>query len=201
MRFDSLTPIFTITRAAMALICIVLLVSIVACGGKEKQDPATVVTPASSPEQIKWTYQTNAIHLNLRVDDKLNQYNNSSHTLLLCIYQLSRKNKFAELAKTSTGVSKLINCMSFDATVADVQRIFVQPGRNSTLELDRAEGARFVGVAAGYYNLEGQATRTWQIPVKTWTTGFWPFSDTWYAPAKLDADLILGPHQIQKIGE
>ena len=37
--------------------------------------------------------------------------------------------------------------------------------------------------------------------MKEWTTGYLMWSDTWYAPAKLEAELILGPKELQKVGQ
>lgn len=173
------------------------------CGGEQAKpiNPTTVTTPASSPAEIKWTYQLNAISLNMGVDANLNEYDGAPHTLLLCVYQLSGLIKFNELASTSTGLKSLYDCKSFDAAVTHVERIFVQPGRNATITMNRAEGTQFVGVAAGYYTLQGKGTRIWQIPMDITTTGMLYWKDTWYAPAKLDAMLILGSHEIQKVGE
>ncbi len=187
----------------LMLLCILSMFVVTGCGGKPKPvNPTTVTTPAKSPDEIKWTYQTNAISLKLDVDKELNQYNGESHTLLLCVYQLSDLSKFNELAGNSTGLSKLYNCTSFGPTVTQVRREFIQPGKNTTIAMDRAEGTKFVGVAAGYYNLEGAgATRNWQIPMNVTSTGMLWWSDTWYAPAKLNAMLILGSHEIQKVGE
>ncbi|CCO24166.1 type VI secretion lipoprotein TssJ [Maridesulfovibrio hydrothermalis] len=185
------------------LFFVMLLFITVSCGGKQKPvDPTTVTTPASSPDQMKWTYQTNAISFQLNVDKNLNEYDGSPHSLLLCVYQLTELSKFKELAGSTTGLGKLYNCTSFGPTVKQVKREFVQPGKNATISMDRAEGAKFVGIAAGYYDLQGGgATRTWQIPMNISETGMLFWSDTWYAPAKLDAMIILGPHEIQKVGE
>lgn len=185
------------------LFLIFLVVFVVpGCGGKQKPvNPTEVTTPASSPDQIKWTYQTDAISFKLGVDEKLNEYDGAPHTLLLCFYQLSKLTKFNALAGTSTGMEKLFNCTSFDPTVTQVQREFAQPGKNATIVMDRAEGTRFVGVVAGYYDLQGKASRTWQIPMDVSETGMLWWGDTWYAPAKLDAMIILGPNELQKVGE
>ncbi|WP_235727710.1 type VI secretion system lipoprotein TssJ [Maridesulfovibrio frigidus] len=187
----------------LILLCMSFIFVVAGCGGKPKPvNPTTVTTPAKSPDQMKWTYQTAAISLKLGVDKELNQYDGDPHTLLLCVYQLSDLSKFNELAGSSTGLSKLYNCTSFGPTVTQVRREFIQPGKNATLTMDRAEGTKFVGVAAGYYNLQGSgATRNWQIPMDVTSTGMLWWSDTWYAPAKLDAMLILGPQEIQKVGE
>ena len=133
----------------LSLLLIGLALTAWGCGGNDKpKDPTTVVSPASSPAEIKWTYQVDAISLKLRVDDRLNEYKGAPHALLLCTYQLSDKNAFVDLGKTSTGLGKLYECQSFDASVTDVERVFVQPGQNATISMNRAEGTKFLGVAA-----------------------------------------------------
>lgn len=187
------------------LISLVFVVALMVagCGGGQPKpkDPTTVTSPAKSPAEIKWTYQVNAINLELRVEKNLNEYGGLPHTLLLCAYQLSDKNKFNELAGNPTGLTKLYDCKSFDSSVTHVQRIFVQPDHNATISMNRAEGSKYLGVAAGYYDLAGSSTRVWQIPMNTDESGMLWWSETTYAPAKLDAILILGPHEIQKVGD
>lgn len=174
------------------------------CGGGKPppQNPSTVSSPALSPAEIKWTFQPGGITLTLGVDRYLNQSGEAAHTLLLCVYQLTTKGRFEELATTPTGLGTLFDCKGFDASVTHVQRVFVQPSHNATLTLDRAEGTKFLAVAAGYYEpLAGGVTRTWQIPMETSEKGMLFWKDTLYAPAKLEAMLILGPNGIQKVGE
>lgn len=194
---------FIVRCKYLILLSVVFLVIAGGCGGKPKpQNPTAVTTPAASPEQMKWTYQIEAISLKLGVDKELNQYDGSPHALLLCVYQLSDLSQFNQLEGTPSGLAKLYNCTSFGPTVTQVRREFVQPGKDTTITMDRAEGTKFIGVAAAYYNLQGAgATRNWQIPMNVTKTGMFWWSDTWYAPAKLDAMLILGPHEIQKVGE
>lgn len=191
-------------RSVLILLVIASVVVVAGCGGgPPPQDPSTVASPATSPAEIKWTYQVNAISLELRVDENLNEYNGAPHTLSLCVYQLSDKNKFNKLAGNPTGLTKLYECQSFDKSVTHVRREFVQPGdHNATLSMDRAEGTKYLGVAAGYYDLQGGgATRVWQIPMNVDSPGMMFWEDTLYTPAKLEAILVLGPHEIQKVGE
>ncbi|WP_320006566.1 type VI secretion system lipoprotein TssJ [Maridesulfovibrio sp.] len=189
-------------RGRLFIFMLLLLVPVSGCGGNKKPvNPTTVTTPASSPDQMKWTYQTDAISFKLGVAKNLNEYDGAPHSLLLCIYQLSNISKFNEFSGSSAGMEKLFNCTSFDPSVTQVKREFVQPGHNSTISMDRAEGTKFVGVVAGYYDLQGKGSRTWQIPMDVSETGMLWWSDTWYSPAKLDAMIILGPHEIQKVGE
>jgi len=69
------------------------------------------------------------------------------------------------------GIGKLLVCDRVDAGpplpgVAFAKKFIVQPGADQTFELDRAEGARYVGVVAGYFGQmqKGRVTRLYTIP-------------------------------------
>ncbi|MGL1932059.1 MAG: type VI secretion system lipoprotein TssJ [Desulfotalea sp.] len=187
----------------LGAIGIAVMLVVTGCGGsKPPPNPATVTTPASSPAEMHWTYQIGAISLTLEADKKLNEYNNSPHTLLLCVYQLSDVSKFTEMTTSKSGLTSLYDCKAFDASVKKVSREFVQPDSKKTLVLDRAEGAIHLAVAAAYYDLQGDGTtRTWQVPMDISETGSLWWSDKLYAPGKLEAILLLGSNEIQKVGE
>ncbi len=184
------------------LVLLIFFAFLAGCGGdKEPVNPATVTTPAKSPGEMKWTYQTNAISFTVVADKNLNEYEGTHHTLLLCFYQLSTLKAFNEMARTSSGIEKLLNGTDFDPSVTLIKREFIRPGTNATLIMDRAEGTQYVGVAAGYYDVQGSVTRSWQIPMDVSSTGMLWWGQDWYAPAKLEAMIVLGPHTIQKVGE
>jgi hypothetical protein len=64
-------------------------------------------------------------------------------------------NAFNDLAKDQTGRQTLLEGKIFDQSVASIQTIYVQPGEAGDVSIDRAQGSRWVGIAAGYY---GQVT-------------------------------------------
>jgi predicted component of type VI protein secretion system len=94
-----------------------------------------------------------AITVVIKADPQLNRFGKNAHTLFLCLYQLKDPNGFNQLAQEKGGVSRLIECGRFDATVASVRQLVVQPGQELKEIRDRAEGARFIGVATGYYGM------------------------------------------------
>jgi predicted component of type VI protein secretion system len=93
------------------------------------------------------------------------------------------------LADEKDGLSKLLECSRFDPSVTYSKRLIVQPNQEVKESLDRTEGAKYVGIIAGYYSLRKDNTvRTFQIPVSLFNN-----------PKKLKIDLYLGPQEIREI--
>lgn len=129
-------------------------------------------TPPSIPVETKPTYTEKFISAHLKADSQLNLYSGSSHALHLCVYQLIDPNTFNQLSENEMGIGKLLGCDRVDAPpipgVAFAKKFIVQPGDDQTFELDRAEGAKYVGVVAGYYGQmqKRQVTRLYPIPTR-----------------------------------
>jgi len=128
-------------------------------------------------------FKENAITGTIKGDPQLNLYQNRPHPVYLCIYQLKDPNGFNQLAGERDGIEKLMECGRFDGTVAFSKRIVVQPGQEMTESEDRAEGARFLGVVAGYFDLRReQVVRLNPI-----------------SSSKIKLTLDLGPREIKNI--
>jgi len=153
------------------------------------------------PPPSEWRYEKEAIHLNLKADPQLNLYDGSPHTLLLCIYQLKDPNAFNQLTEDENGLYKLLECSRFDSSVAYSKRLIVHPGKDLTTDLDRAEGARYVAIVAGYYLIQREGMiRLYDVPWYVEKKGLLKRTKV-AKPAALDIDLVLGSQQIQKFGE
>lgn len=109
---------------------------------------------AARPPEIRPVATERFITLNFRADPSLNLYDGSAHALHVCVYQLIDPNPFDQLTADESGLSKLMRCDRFDPGVGLATRFVLQPGEVSSHRLDRAEGARQLGVVAGYYNLK-----------------------------------------------
>ena len=161
-----------------------------------------VCSCASQPVQppSEWRYEKEAIHLNLKADSQLNLYDGQPHTLLVCVYQLRDPNAFNQLSEDEEGLYKLLECSRFDSAVVSSKRLFVQPGESFTDTLDRAEGAKYVAVAAGYFLVEKEGMiRLYDVPWYVEKKGL--IRRTKVAkPGPLNIDLVLGSEQIQKFG-
>ncbi len=137
---------------------------------------------------VEWKYEKDAIILYLKSDPKLNYYKNNTHTLVLCAYQLNDPNVFNQLIDRNGGLSKLLECTSFDPSVTSSKRLLIYPDRERIDSLDRAEGTKYVGIVAGYYLLKkNHSVRFFEIPLSFF------FSN----PKILRIDLYLGPQKIQ----
>ena len=142
---------------------------------------------ASSPS--KFTYDADAISLKLKSSEDLNLYEDKAHTLLMCVYQLKDPNSFKQMAEEDAGITKLLGCSRFDQSVISSKRLVIQPNEEMTKSLDRAEGTKYVGIVAGYYNMNKQnMVRLEEIPLGFMTKN----------PKDLKLRLMLGPNGIQK---
>jgi type VI secretion system VasD/TssJ family lipoprotein len=171
-------------------ICIVMLLS--GCGGSTPPDPIR-----SMPQ---WTFSPGAVKLRYKADRRLNEFDGASHTLSMCVYQLSAANGFMTLKKTPEGLLKLLECKNFDPTVVAYERIYVQPGEDKVVFLDRVEKATSLAVAAGFNQLVPEmSTRLFEYPVVESTEGFFT-TTTVRQPGQIFVNIFLGPTSIQKVG-
>lgn len=162
----------------------------------------SVCSCASQPVRppSEWRYEKDAVQLNLKADPQLNLYDGNPHTLLLCLYQLRDPNALNQLSEDEEGLYKLLECSSFDAAVVGSKRLIVYPGKDLTTTLDRAEGARYVAVVAGYYLVRKDGmVRLYDVPWIVEKKGLMGRTKE-AKPAPLTIDLVLGSEQIQKSG-
>lgn len=139
----------------------------------------------------KWEYEKSAIDLCIQSDPHLNLLQEKSHSLMVCVYHLRDLNGFNQLMDEKGGLSKLLECERFDPGVTYAKRIVVQPNQATKEAMDRSEGAKYVGIVAGYYDLEKEnAVRTFQIPLSFFKN-----------PKRLSIDLALGAKGIKEIKE
>jgi type VI secretion system VasD/TssJ family lipoprotein len=163
-----------------------LLLVLLVCSCAPKQLPA--------PE---YGYEEDAIKIHVKADPQLNLSDGKPHTLLVCIYQLRDPNAFNQLAGDQEGLYRLLECALFDASVVGAKKLIVQPGQNTTFNLDRAQGTAYVGVAAGYYLIERERiVRLHAIPIVIEKKGIVRRTKRLKLPT-LEIDLKLGPQQIQ----
>ncbi len=175
----------------MKRICVVLsilggLFMMVSCAGAPQAPP-------------QYDFGKDAIRLRFSADTQLNSCQGSPHTLLICVYQLGDPNAFNQLTADEDGLYKLLECRRFDPSVTNVKRIIVQPGQDITSTLDRAEGTKYVGLVAGYYQIEkDHMIRLFKIPLVKERAG--TFSKKVLKTGVLDVELLLGPEKIRDAG-
>lgn len=142
----------------------------------------------------RYSYEPNGIGLYIKADPKLNFYQGYPHTIRLCLYQLIDPMEFNQLKDKKEGLEKLCEGSSF-GKVTTLKSYFLNPGHELRETLDRAEGTKWVGLIACYYNLqESKVIRLYEIPVKEEKKDK---KTTQLKPGKLEINLYLGPEEIQ----
>ncbi len=191
-------PFFGLSCVALLLVGFGLSFVLTGCGGPPQENLNAEGLPRDKPN---WTYQPDGFSLRVKADALLNLYDNTGHTAVLCVYQLSDPNKFNSVAKTQKGIVTLLDCSkAFDASAVTFEKIIVQPGEDKVFSLPRAEKALFVGVVAGFYGLDpARCARIFQYPVISQDEGTFT-TDIVRTPGKLVVNLLLGPVGIQQIG-
>jgi type VI secretion system VasD/TssJ family lipoprotein len=162
----------------------------------------TLLLACSSAPRVKqppeWGYEKEAISLHFTGDRQLNLFQKQPHSLVVCLYHLRDPNSFHQLADEKDGLPKLLDCNRFDPSVTFAKRLVLQPGQNLLESLDRTEGAKFVGLVAGYYPLQKEGSvRVYPIPIAELQTD----AALVQKAAKLSIDLHLGPHEIMQSAE
>ncbi len=154
--------------------------------------------PASPP---RWDLEKEGIILHLKSDNKLNVEKGKAYTLYFVIYQLDSPNVFNQLSEDEEGLSKLLSSKIFDPSVTAVKSIVIYPGTDVTYKIDRAEGARYIGVVAGYRTMTSERmVRLFDIPVQIKIDNILKLTQK-LVPVTLDINLKLGPQQIEALKE
>ena len=144
-------------------------------------------TQAAKPAQ--GGFDREVINVVIKSDPQLNRFEKNAHALLLCLYQLKDPNGFSQLAQDRDGIPKLLECSRFDATVVNAKQFVVQPGQELKVVRGRGEGARYIGVATGYYCLGRE--KVTELSLLTTENGGQPSGSL----VRID----LGPHEITSV--
>jgi hypothetical protein len=179
--FPSLLPRHPLPSRVLAALLLA------AAGTSCKKKPAPAPVEVKLPPAPEWPFGEQGIRLRYSADPGLNQVDGAPHSAVLAVYQLADANPFLDKAKTPEGLRVLLDGKTFDPSVVSVDRLFVQPGAQDLLLLDRTQGARWLALAVGYYDLRGTlATRCLAIPK--------PRPEL---PTELCVELALGPTEIR----
>jgi type VI secretion system VasD/TssJ family lipoprotein len=149
-----------------------------------------------------YRYIKDAVVINMQATANLNTFNNQSHTVVLVLYELSNPNIFNQMLEDPDGVVKLLEGTQFDSSVLSRRRLVVQPEEERVFSMDRVEGARYLGVVAGFYSMQGPenfsrlfALGMEQPPSFFWARGEEPHMDI---KLRLGADGFIGPAKSQQ---
>lgn len=145
----------------------------------------------------QWSFEKDGIHIRLKADSRLNWYGGSAHSLRVCVYQLNEPNAFNQLTDNKENFSTLLKCSRFDPGVAGFHSFSIQPGKQISETLDRAEGAKYVAIVSGYYYFHKENMyRCFEIPTVIEKSG-WIKRKVLVKPGPLNILLNLGPEQIR----
>ena len=163
---------------------------------------ASLLFACSSAPLVKlppeWGYEKDAIQIHLVSDPQLNLYQKQAHSLIVCLYHLRDPNGFNQLIDEKGGLPKLLECSRFDTSVTYSKRLVMQPNQEVSESMDRTDGAKYVGIVAGYYSLQKDSSViSYSIPVTEVKKG----STLVQKSAKLNIDLYLGPQDIIQIAD
>jgi len=123
-------------------------------GFQERQAPQPLPeAPPLPPKPKPMVTQEKKLTVKINASKKLNLYLANPHALLLTIFQLDTTQNFKKLARTSAGLRKLMTGSGLDNSIVARTHKYLQPGANFTITLDREEGAKYIAVVAGYYQL------------------------------------------------
>lgn len=143
--------------------------------------------------EVKWDFEKNAISVEISADERLNEFENEAHTLLLGVYQMVDPAPFYKMTADAEAMAASLERGTAGDGFIDLARYVVTPGGRAVVNLDRAQKAKFVGLIAGYYQMDApRAARLFEIPLTIDSKGL--FTTTYAAaPAMLALRLNLGP--------
>ena len=176
------------TAVAMALVFLVLLLP--GCstansllGGNSRK---------TAVAEIAWDFAENSVLIEIQADSQLNQHQGEAHTLLLGVYQMEDAAPFYKLVADSAALARGLESGKGGDGFVQFSRYVVVPGQRTILSVDRAQKSKFVGIAAGFYQMNAaNSTRLFEVPLTVASEGL---VTTTYkaAPAVLALRLGLG---------
>jgi len=132
---------------------------------------------ASQPTELTidpdgWEYEKRGIEISIKAPSDLNSLSGRPHSLALGIFQLNDPNTFAGLAETREGAVELLQKGRIDDTVSNFTLVNIRPGERKKVTLNRSQTAQYVGVIAGYYQLNpAKDVKVFPIPLKALSRG------------------------------
>ncbi|MGB4117619.1 MAG: type VI secretion system lipoprotein TssJ [Polaromonas sp.] len=178
-------------------VCLCLLAVVFSLGGCAA---ANSLLGGNSKKQavaeIAWEFAPNAVVIEIEADTRLNEFAGEAHTLLMGVYQMEDSAAFYKLVADMNLVAKALESGKGGEGFIQFGRYIVKPEQRSILSLDRAQKAKFIGITAGYYQMDAaKSARLFQIPLTVESDGL---VTTTYkaAPAVLALRLNFGASEL-----
>lgn len=174
--------------------CLVALALLQACAAANSAMGGNTAKQARA--EVSWDAGKDGVLLEITTASDLNVYQNRPHTLLLTVFQMADAAAFHKLVADPQQLSRALESGQGGPGFVTVTRYVVAPGRRTLLALDRAQQGRYVGIVAGYYQLDAEGTaRLFEVPLAVSSKGW--ISNTYTAePAQLAIALQLGAQGI-----
>lgn len=139
---------------------------------------ACMVTACSStPTELTvapddWVYEDRAISITVKAPSDLNSVSGRPHSLALGVFQLNDPNTFTGLSATREGAVQLMQKGRIDDTVSNFTIVNIRPGERKKVYLNRAQSAQYVGIIAGFFELNpNNDVKLFPIPMKAQKRG------------------------------
>ncbi|MDR3300678.1 MAG: type VI secretion system lipoprotein TssJ [Candidatus Accumulibacter sp.] len=182
---------------------IFLLLTLAACGGKSSVAPEMPrPAPAEDPSKVTWNADPGGLRLRIDAASDLNTQDGAPLALSLCVYQIDDAKRFNGLAQSADGLDALQACTVEAAAAASAKRFWLQPGQQQVVDLDRAEGAKTLAVAAGYAHLKPElSAATFRYLLHQEKEGYIPgFRKTVHSAAQMEIAIRLTASQVSLNG-
>ncbi len=118
-------------------------------------------------EEQQWVYEIRAINLVARASADLNSVRGRPHSLALGIFQMNDPNTFRGLSVSQTGAVELLQKGQIDESIVNFEQINIRPGEQKKVSINRAQTAKYIGVIAGYFQLNPKTdVQIFPIPLR-----------------------------------
>ncbi|CBL44797.1 Hypothetical protein HDN1F_12140 [gamma proteobacterium HdN1] len=116
--------------------------------------------------QDAWPLDEGAIQLRILAAPQSNLHRGRPHALIVRVIQMSDAKPFQVRRDNLFGLKEMLTVNDFDKTaVLSVNDYSILPGSEQMLTLDRLENSRYIGIVAGFFELNGrQSARLIAIP-------------------------------------
>ncbi|EEW0912170.1 TPA: type VI secretion lipoprotein TssJ [Escherichia coli] len=157
------------TSKYLLLIAIALPFFISSCSDKySEQDKMQVINNVDTP------FGAGLITFQISPDTQLNSLNDISNSCTLLFLQASGKKTLQDLMNNPVLIKQFFSGAGKIDGILKVDKYVAMPGQETTLHIDRSEGAKYVGIIAGYYPFPGkQHMVLLDIPVNVIEDGWW----------------------------
>ncbi|WP_208463989.1 type VI secretion lipoprotein TssJ [Escherichia coli] len=148
---------------------LIAIVFITACSDKySEQDKMQAIINVDAP------FGAGLLTFQISPDTQLNSLNEISNSCALLFLQASAKKTLQDLMNNPVLIRQFFNGSGKVDGILKVDKYIAMPGQDITLHIDRSEGAKYIGVIAGYYPFPGkQHMLLLDIPVDVVEEGWW----------------------------